>query len=233
MRIVMVPGFSLKASSWHAVATLLEVETLAVDVPPDGDFPGTAGAIGEMGGEAVYVGYSMGGRLALQLALDRPDQVRGLVMVSASPGIADRAARRRRYLEDMALADWIETNGRERFLERWLSQPVFSGLDPAHARLHRLTSAAAIASQLRRLGQGVQLPLWDRLHELNVPTLLVAGERDPKYVAIVAEMLADIGMNAEVEIVPNCSHAVATEWPGAVASLLEEFVSAHPETSTA
>jgi pimeloyl-ACP methyl ester carboxylesterase len=75
--------------------------------------------------------------------------------------------------------------------------------------------------------------LWNRLHELKVPTLMIAGERDPKYLTIAAEMLADIGMSAEVEIVPDCSHAVAIEWPGAVASLINEFTSDHPGTSTA
>jgi 2-succinyl-6-hydroxy-2,4-cyclohexadiene-1-carboxylate synthase len=212
---------------------MLDTEHLAVEVPEEADFTSTAAAIGEIGGPATYVGYSMGGRLVLQLALDRPGLVERMILVSASPGIGDRAARRRRYLHDMALAEWIEEHGRERFLERWLSQPVFAGLDPIQARRHRLPTAQAIASQLRRLGQGVQIPLWDRLHEIDVPTLMIAGERDPKYVTIVAEMLADIGMSAEVEIVPNCSHAVGIEWPGAVASLINEFTADHPGTSTA
>ena len=160
----------------------------------------------------------------MQLALDRPDLVDGLVLISAGAGIADHAERRRRYLHDMALADRVETHGRETFLDEWLAQPLFEGIDVVNARRHRLPTAPAIASQLRRLGQGVQPPLWDRLAELEMPVVSVVGERDPKYVGIATEMLAAIGMNAAIEIIPDCSHAVPLEWPGAVATVVVEFL---------
>ena len=93
MPLVLVPGFTQTAASWDPVLAHLppDLEALAVDVPAGLDFVETATAIGEQRGRAVYCGYSMGGRLCLRLALDRPDLVRGLVLLSASPGIADAA----------------------------------------------------------------------------------------------------------------------------------------------
>ena len=120
----------------------------------------------------------MGGRLCLMLALDRPDLIERLVLISASPGIADAGAREARRTEDERLAQEIERDGVEAFLERWLAQPMFETLPrgrddrrPASATPRRL------AHQLRVLGQGAQEPLWDRLAELAMPVLLVAGVR--------------------------------------------------------
>jgi 2-succinyl-6-hydroxy-2,4-cyclohexadiene-1-carboxylate synthase len=234
MQVSFVPGFTQTAGCWKPIIDILQpLECRAIDVPTNGDFVTTAKEIGDLGGPGIYVGYSMGGRLALQLALDRPDLVDGLVLVSASAGIADHAERRRRYLEDLALADRIEANGRETFLDEWLAQPLFAGIDVVNARRHRLPTAPAIASQLRRLGQGVQTPLWGRLRELDMPIVLVVGERDPKYMGTATEMLAQIGMNATIEIVPDCSHAVPLEWPGAVATVIVEFFETHFGTATA
>lgn len=235
MHVMFIPGFTQTAECWKPITDILDppLSCVPIDVPTHGDFVATAAAIGETGGKGVYVGYSMGGRLAVQLAMLRPDLVDGLVLVSASAGIADHAERRRRYLDDLALADRIEANGRETFLDEWLGQPLFDGIDLVHARRHRLATAPAIASQLRRLSQGVQQPLWDRLAELNMPIALVVGERDPKYVGIATEMLSQIGMNATVEIIPDCSHAVPIEWPGAVATVVVEFAETHFGPSTA
>ena len=137
-------------------------------------------------------GYSMGGRLALALALRTPERVRRLVLVSASPGLADadeRAARRR---ADEALADRIEAIGVEAFAREWAAQPLFAGQPArvaaaAHAdRLRR--TAAEHAAQLRGLGTGVMPPLWERLGELAMPVTLVVGERDAKFRAIAGRM---------------------------------------------
>src|SRR5688500_19543309 len=91
-------------------------------------FEETAAAIGEAGGTATYVGYSMGGRLCLRLAVDRPDLVQSLVLVGASPGLADAGERAARQAADEALAAEIERTGTEAFIERWLAQPMFSTL---------------------------------------------------------------------------------------------------------
>ena len=104
--LVLVPGFTQTAASWDPALAHLppDLEAMAVDVPTGLGFVETAAAIGEREGRAVYAGYSMGGRLCLRLALDRPDLVRGLVLLSASPGIAEDAERAARREADEELA---------------------------------------------------------------------------------------------------------------------------------
>lgn len=204
---------------WSRLATVLASPPVLAEIPRGLDFAATAAALGRPR-PAAYVGYSLGGRLALQLAVDYPDRVTALGLVSSSPGIADVSERAQRKIRDERLAAWIESNGREAFLDRWLSQPMFENLDPDRARAHRLESAAEIADQLRRLSPGAQKPLWDRLRELQQPVLIVAGQRDPQYTAIAADMARRIGDNAEVHMVPATGHAIPMERPEAIATLL-------------
>ncbi len=191
-------------------------------------FEEAAGLVGEAGGVGVYVGYSLGGRLCLRLALERPDLVRGLVLIGASPGIADPGQREARRDADEALARRIERDGVEVFLDAWLAGPLFSSLPvEAAGRDERLANTAeGLAYALRRLGTGVQESLWDRLGELRPPVLLVAGERDPKFAGIAREMAAAIGPTARVAVVAGAGHAVHLERPAETAALVEEFMAA-------
>lgn len=220
--LVLIPGFSLTASFWEQVAGGLPNPPIFADVPGDLDFPSTAEAVC-LPGPARYAGYSMGGRLALQIALDHPDRVTALALISTSPGIADPAARARRRREDDELAGWIGRAGRDAFLDRWLAQPLFAGVDPETARTHRLQSASDIADQLRRLGVGAHEPMWERLPELEQPVLIVAGERDEQYCAIATQMAERIGVNAALHVVPGAGHALPIERPDALAVLLNRF----------
>jgi 2-succinyl-6-hydroxy-2,4-cyclohexadiene-1-carboxylate synthase len=178
----------------------------------------------------VYCGYSLGGRLCLRLALDRPDLVTGLVLVGASPGIADPEGRAERRAADEALAGRVERDGVAAFLDRWLAGPLFATL-PAEAagRADRLANTPeGLAYALRRLGTGAQEPLWDRLGGLRPPALLVAGERDAKFAAIAGELAAAIGRRARVALVPGAGHAVPLERPAQLAALVEAFLDATP-----
>lgn len=234
-RVVLVHGFTQTLAAWGAVAGRLagRRQVVRVDLPGHGGsgavragFGEAAGLVGEAGGTGVYVGYSLGGRLCLRLALDRPDLVRGLVLVGASPGIADPGARARRRDADEALASGIERDGVAAFLDRWLAGPLFAGLSEAAAgREDRLANRpAGLASALRRLGTGAQEPLWGRLAGLGPPTLLVAGALDAKFAGIAREMAAAIGPTARVALVPGAGHAVHLERPDAMAALVEAFL---------
>lgn len=171
----------------------------------------------------ALAGYSMGGRLALALALRRPERVRGLVLVSASPGLAGASERAARHAADESLAERIEALGVEAFAREWAAQPLFAD-QPAEVaalahedRLRR--SAAGLAAQLRGLGTGVMPPLWDRLGELALPVALVVGERDAKFRAL-AERMAERLPDGEIVVVPGAGHAVALEAPEAVATAI-------------
>jgi 2-succinyl-6-hydroxy-2,4-cyclohexadiene-1-carboxylate synthase len=171
----------------------------------------------------TLAGYSMGGRIALHAALSLGPRVRRLVLVGASPGIADAAERAARAAEDAALADRIEAIGLEAFVREWGAQPLFDGMprgiaEIAHADRMRNT-AAGLAAALRGLGTGVMPPLWDRLGELTVPVELVVGERDEKFRAI-AERMTAVLVAGRLHVVPGSGHAVHLEAPEAVAEVI-------------
>jgi 2-succinyl-6-hydroxy-2,4-cyclohexadiene-1-carboxylate synthase len=233
--VVLAHGFTQTLAAWGPVGERLagRCQVVRVDLPGHGGSGGVrvgfgeaAGLVGEAGGAGVYVGYSLGGRLCLRLALDRPDLVRGLVLVGASPGIADPGARAGRRDADEALAAGIERDGVAAFLDRWLAGPLFASLPEAAAgREERLAnSPGGLASALRRLGTGAQEPLWERLAGLGPPALLVAGALDAKFAAIAREMAAAIGPRARVALVGGAGHAVHLERPDAMAALVEAFL---------
>src|SRR6478736_8740059 len=143
-RVVLVHGFTQTHESWDPVTADLATdhEVVVVDAPGHGGSSGVradlwAGAdlLGDVGGRATYVGYSMGARLVLHLALGRPELVDRLVLLGGTAGIDAADERAERRLADERLAEELERDGTERFLERWLAQPIFEGLTPAPADL--------------------------------------------------------------------------------------------------
>ncbi len=231
-RLVLLHGFSQTRQSWRRTVAALggRYRALAPDLPGHGQaadrrpasFSACTAYVRALAGDrCVLVGYSMGGRIALHAALALPAIVERLVLIGASPGIADAAEREQRRRADEALADRIEAIGVAAFAEEWGAQPLFAGQDPrvtaaAHADRLRNTPAG-LAAALRGLGTGVMPPVWDRLGELAVPVTLVAGERDAKFRAIAERMAAAIPA-ARLDVVPDAGHAVQLERPQAVAA---------------
>jgi 2-succinyl-6-hydroxy-2,4-cyclohexadiene-1-carboxylate synthase len=179
---------------------------------------------------AAVAGYSMGGRLALHFALAHPERVAALILEGASPGIRDPEERRRRIESDSELADFIEREGVPAFVERWEAAPLFETQRrlPAPARealrAQRLRNdRAGLANSLRGMGAGVQEPLWDRLGELTAPTLLVAGEHDPKFRRI-NERMWDAMPRVGAATIPDAGHATHLEQPDRFDSRLVEFL---------
>jgi 2-succinyl-6-hydroxy-2,4-cyclohexadiene-1-carboxylate synthase len=179
---------------------------------------------------AHWVGYSMGGRVALAAALDQPDRVAGLVLIGASPGIEDEAERRERREADEALARELETEGLAAFVDRWMAQPYFASQRRLGRRRLRLARAERLrgtargyAASLRCMGQGAQPSFWERLGELRGPVLLIAGEEDEKYAAI-ARAMAERIPEARVEVVAKAGHAAYLEAPGPTGRLVVELL---------
>jgi 2-succinyl-6-hydroxy-2,4-cyclohexadiene-1-carboxylate synthase len=221
--LVLVHGFTQTPASWAPVSDLLDASVHAPDVRDGPDFVAVAHALDD--GPATYAGYSQGGRLCLQLALDRPDVVRRLVLVSASPGIADADERATRRDADEQLAQDVERDGVDAFLERWLALPLFATLPREQSRIDERRAGNTVAhltEQLRNLGQGVQPSNWQRLDELRMPVLLIVGELDTKYVDIAQRMAAGI-TDARVEVIAGAGHACHLEAPARVAHLLASF----------
>ena len=181
----------------------------------------------------MYVGYSMGGRLCLRLALDHPTCARGLVLISTSAGIAEATARRERIRRDEGLADRIEQIGVEAFVDEWLAQPLFAHLPSSKAhRAERLRNTAdGLASSLRLAGTGAQEPLWDRLPELTLPVLVLAGSLDEQYVALGRAMVAAIGPNATFAAVTAAGHSAPLEAPEATAEAINDWLASSAATT--
>jgi 2-succinyl-6-hydroxy-2,4-cyclohexadiene-1-carboxylate synthase len=182
------------------------------------------------GPRAHWLGYSMGGRVSMNLAITAPAVVASLTLIGASPGIADPSARAERARADEALADRIERDGIAAFVDLWMDNPLFAtqarlGADYlAAARAQRLRNRPhALALTLRGMGTGAMRPLWDRVDAIHAPVLLVNGAEDPKFDAITARM-GDRLPRARRLVVPAAGHAVHVEAPDVLAAALRSFL---------
>ncbi len=192
----------------------------------DADVPRGAQLLVATGRTGAYVGYSMGGRLCLQAAVDHPDAVRALVLIGATPGIEDPRERRERHTHDVALADRLEHVGLDEFLAEWLDLPMFVGL-PDWARFdveRRTNSAAGLAASLRNAGTGAMAPLWDRLGGVSIPVLWLTGSDDDRYGDIARRAVDRIGACAQHRVVEGAGHAAHLERPELVGELISAFI---------
>ena len=181
----------------------------------------------------ALVGYSMGGRLALHFAVRHPHRVSALVLESASPGLARDAERVRRRMDDEALAQALESEGIERFVEHWASLPLFASRRRLPQTVRNSLRAAqlaneprALAASLRGLGTGGLPSLWDRLPETPVPTLVVVGSLDDKFMEIGRRMV-DLLPHARLAVIRNCGHTVHLEDPSAWTEVVGGFLARH------
>ncbi len=180
-------------------------------------------------GRPHLVGYSMGARAALAAGLAHPDSFSSLVLVGATAGIADPTLRAERIALDEELADRIEREGIEAFVDHWMALPIFAsqarlGADAlARARALRLRNRPkGLARSLRGMGAGAQEPLHERLGRFQRPILLVVGQQDDKFRSIAASLEPAMA-DARIEIVENVGHAAHLEAPDSFALVLRRF----------
>lgn len=238
-RIVLVHGFTQSARSWRRVDPHLPVgyRRVAVDLPGHGGssdvrvahLDEAARLVGERGGRATYVGYSLGGRTCLRLALNSPELVERLVLIGATPGLSDDTERARRRDADEALASELEAGGDAGvagFLERWLAGPLFAHLSAEQADLaaRQGNGARGLAASLRTCGTGTQPPSWELLGQLTMPVLVVAGERDERFAALGRAMVEAIGDNARLALIEGAGHAACFEAPERFGARVREFL---------
>lgn len=241
--IVLLHGFLQDARAWNDITSRLAQNylTVAIDIrghgatgmaqgkpTPEAVASDIAAVLDAEGIEqAALWGYSMGGRLALNAALSDPARFSALIVEGAHAGIEDAPARERRRGDDEKIAGFIERSPIELFVDRWEKLPIFSSQSTelvARQRPVRLSQKpAALAAALRGIGQASYEPVWTRLSEITMPTLLLAGERDHTYVR-AARRMAELISSSELQLVRNAGHAAHLERPDLVAEMVKNFL---------
>lgn len=185
-------------------------------------------------GPCHVIGYSMGGRVALALAVAHPRACRSLTLISATAGLADESERVQRRLADGALADRIGERGLVRFVGEWMDQPMWDSLRASLSAEawqssidQRLRSdPTGLANSLRAAGTSSMTPLWDRLDALDVPTLIVCGELDVKFIEIGRQM-NDLLPRSELIVLAGAGHGAHLETPDDCARAIRGHLAAH------
>ncbi|OKL36174.1 2-succinyl-6-hydroxy-2,4-cyclohexadiene-1-carboxylate synthase [Domibacillus mangrovi] len=212
--VLFLHGFTGSSLTWHDMTELIPCHAVTPDIA------GHAGSkrmpvsleqeakewkqfMNDEGFDSFHVvGYSMGGRLALAMALLFPESICSLVLESASPGLKTEKERAERRASDEKLAQQIEQEGMESFINYWENMPMFESQKSLPESIRRQVryermdqSEKGIASSLRGMGTGSQSSYWHRLHELTMPVLLLTGTLDLKFTNIARCMKT---------IIPNC-----------------------------
>ena len=246
--LVLLHGFTGSADTWAGLTAALAADYTVIapdlighgrsDAPEDVAryrMPRAAAdlvaLVRRLGHErAAWLGYSLGGRTALQLVTDHPEAAEVLILEGASPGIADDEERAARVRSDEAMAERIERDGAEAFVDTWERVPLFASqlALPAETRAairatRTANTATGLANSLRGMGAGAQDPLQDRVAGISVPTLLIAGELDTKYVEIARDMARTMP-DATMHAIEGAGHAAHLERPEAFQRPLLEFL---------
>ena len=231
--VVLAHGFTQNGRCWGGLDKLLaqRYRVVCVDLPGHGrsdhdeaSLELSAELLAEAGGQGTYVGYSMGGRIALHLAIQQPSLVHRLVLLGTNPGIEDAVQRQQRAHQDNALAEELLEIGVDAFIERWLQNPLFDGLsaDAAAVEERVKNRPTGLASTLRHRSVGQQRSLWPSLGQVSTPTALIAGSEDPKYCDINRRAVSQFQAGHNLEC-PG-SHAVHLQEPEVIAHKIIEHI---------
>ena len=233
--VVLLHGFGGTHRAWEGVVGLLDPERyrpLALDLPGHGEnadatrpitFASASTHVLAASPERfILCGYSLGGRIALHVALAAPERVRRLVLVGVNPGIENEAERAARRESDRALADELERVPFEEFIESWRTQPLFAADPPEVGALaredQRRNRPDALAAVMRGLGTGEMAPLWDRLPTLPMPVTVLVGERDTKFRAL-GQRMVELLTDGKLVLEPG-GHGLPLENPAAIVRAL-------------
>jgi 2-succinyl-6-hydroxy-2,4-cyclohexadiene-1-carboxylate synthase len=243
--IVLLHGFMGNSGSWDDIIAQLNDKYFCVtlDLPGHGrtlaifdshySFEKCAEIIVGLSNELKLnqfnlVGYSMGGRLALYLAMNFPKKISKLVLESSSPGLRMDKERKERRQSDESLAVELETKPLREFVDKWYGQPLFESLKEDKIKFESLLNkrlkndTLGLAKSLKFMGTGVPESLWEKLSKLTVPTLLIVGELDRKFQDIAGQM-SHMSQKIKIESVTDAGHNVHFEKPRQYAGLLSDF----------
>ena len=232
--ISFVHGFTQTSQSWKSLLRHFRIplHSQLIDAPGHGLSSDGRRNLWESGQDiidtmhsGVLVGYSMGARMCLHAALLSSEKIEALILMSGTAGIRDEAQRLQRKLDDDELAEHIGLIRAPAFLSEWLQRPMFAGLvhNPSDMDDRGRNTESGLSDSLRHAGVGTQTPLWDRLHEVRVPVLLIAGAQDMKFVHLAQEM-HELLPQSTLSIIADSGHSVHLENPALVAHEIEAWL---------
>jgi 2-succinyl-6-hydroxy-2,4-cyclohexadiene-1-carboxylate synthase len=236
-----VHGFTQTSQSWKPLLAHLRtsLHSQLIDAPGHGLSPDGARTLWESGRDIVetmhtgiLVGYSMGARMCLHAALLNSAKITSLILISGTAGIRNHQERTQRIQNDNELADRICEIGVNAFIPEWMQQPLFTSLPKTEEDVsdRKRNSSQGLADSLRYAGTGTQQPLWDELHKITVPVLLIAGERDTKFVQIAQEMHIYLP-HSTLCVIPDSGHSVHLERTSIVAAEIDRWLLQTDENS--
>lgn len=163
-------------------------------------------------------GYSFGGRLALDLAVEFPDRFEKVMLESTSPGLKTEIDRQSRIIQDWQVIDRLETDNFDDFVRDWYRQPIFIGIanqpnfDDLIQRRITTNQPNNLIKSIEHAGLGMQPYLGDRLKVHTQPISLIVGALDQKFVSINREINQEC-LATTLRIVSNCSHNIHFQQP--------------------
>lgn len=234
--LVFVHGFSGSGEEWRLVGEqLAPFPCLYLDLPGHGGSSAVAATSFTQVDAALsrslisynilnywLVGYSLGGRVAMHFACQRPPGLQGLVVEGGHPGLTDDQARQARWQSDTRWAQRFRSQPLLEVFNDWYQQPVFASLSPARrralARARSRNDGQALAAMLEATSLAIQPDLRGTLRELAAPFHYLSGEYDRKFRALAAET------SAVPHLIVGAGHNAHREQPDAVARCLAQIL---------
>ncbi|MCX5573758.1 2-succinyl-6-hydroxy-2,4-cyclohexadiene-1-carboxylate synthase [Enterobacter sp. E-TC7] len=234
--LVFLHGFSGDCREWQAVGKQLsDYPRLYLDLPGHGESGEiTVTGFDEMSNLLIrtllsynilkfwLVGYSLGGRIAMFHACQRPKGLLGVIVEGGHPGLRDENERTARRVSDHRWATRFRTEPLEKVFTDWYQQPVFASLTDHQRKtliaLRSQNNGATLAKMLEATSLAVQPDLRAAISVCNFPFDYIYGERDQKFAALAAEL------DAVRHAIPNAGHNAHRENPDAVAACLAQIL---------
>jgi 3-oxoadipate enol-lactonase len=239
--VVLIHGGLLDCTMWDDQFELLAKDRRVVrydadahgksPLPPDmyWDHASLRELMNHLGIErAVLVGLSLGGRIAIDFALEEPERVEAIVAVSS--GLSGYRFTSDYYLEyrDAMIQAWRAGEFDavvEAFQRLWTDGPHRQPeeVDPGVREKVRVMARNGLEHAME--GRLIDPPAIERLDELELPMLMIVGKLDLPGILEIANMVVAANPNAELVVVPGVAHMVNMEAPGRFNELLVEYLS--------
>ena len=244
--ILFLHGFMGSTFDWYKIADDLSADfySILIDLPFHGDTKIIDGSkiksMQNISDEVIFLlndlsikkliiaGYSMGGRLALCLAMTYPERFSHIILESVSPGLQTEREQAERKLQDEELAKKLKLVKLEKFLLEWYSQPIFGDIKhhPEFNNLLKrrlLNDPDKLANSLSIMGTGNQPSFWPDLNNNKIPMLLLVGENDLKFKNIAIEIENKCTV-ANINVIKQCGHNIHFEKPEEYVQIIRKFL---------